>query len=423
MPDGEDTFTVEIIAFPDLNPDEAARALAAPLGLPPERAGELIAKLPAPVKTNLPRTGAQPYVKSLLAAGADVRLIYNPTGEARVYEARSAAVRGASSRTSLAPPAAAAGAQRCVSCSYDKPAGEEACPRCGWNPARQVRQCTECRGIVKQGMRASVLPPAASKVIGIVVNVLVGAGAFYVGYSLGLKAAGALVGAFFAVAFTAIASSLNLSCEDCHRPARRAFLGTEERMGLWSRRIACIVVAVVGLVLALVLGLPFIDRPELEHVSARGVYTAQLPRTHRDVEQDSMNVHTPLGRMKADSLAAINERRDVALFAMFHLVLPEAIVLDDPVKEQELLRHVMDGAVSNMGCDVLDTREMIHYGAPGLEATFSGVYMDRTVNGRARVYLFPGEIAVIMYAGHDPSVVDNAAGRRFFESFRFVPAG
>ena len=424
MSDAESTFSVEILAFGDLAPDEAATSLAVPLGLPPERAAELIERMPATVKTNLSAAGAQHLVKSLLAAGADVRLTHDPTGQAKVYEARSAAEQkaGASAaRTSLAPPPAGAAAHRCVSCSYEVPEGEETCPRCGWNPARQQRHCTECKGLVKPGMKAGLLPPAASRVVGIVLNVLVAAGAFYAGYALGLQAAGAIIGGFFAVAFVIIAASLNVSCEDCHRPSRAAFLGPEERVGLWGRRIACLVIAGVGLVLALVLGLPFVDRPELAFTSERGTYVAQLPRTHRSIEEDSMRVHTPLGRMKADSLAAINERQEVALFTLFHFVLPEEVVLDDPVREQELLHYVMKGAVSNVGCEMVDTREMIHYGASGLEATFGGEYEGQTVNGRARVYLFPGEVAMLLYAGHDPSVVDHAAGRRFFETFRFVP--
>ncbi|MBW2263567.1 MAG: hypothetical protein JRG91_16520 [Deltaproteobacteria bacterium] len=424
MADAENTFTVEIIAFPDLNPDEAAQALASPLGIPPERAAEQIERLPAVVKTNLPAAGAQQFVRSLLGAGADVRLTHNPTGQAKVYEARSVVqekVEASAARMSQPPPPADAPSRRCVSCSYQVPAGDESCPRCGWNPARQQRHCTQCKGLIKPGMTTVIKSPAVGRTIGIVANVVVGAGAFYVGYRLGLLAAGALVGAFFAVAFAVIAASLNVSCEDCHRSARAAFLGSEERVGLWSRRIVCIVLAVAGLALAVGLGLPFINRQVLEHVSERGVYTAQLPRTHRDIEQDSMNVHTPLGRMKADTLAAINKRHDVALFTMFHFVLPDAVILDDPVKEHELLRYVMEGAIGNVGCEMLDTRDMIHYGAPGLEATFSGTYQGESVNGRARVYLFPGEIAMLLYAGHDPSVVDHPAGRRFFETFRFTP--
>ncbi len=424
MADAENTFTVEIIAFPGLNPDEAAQALAVPLGLSPEHAAEQIERLPALVKTRLSAAGAQSFVKSLLAAGADVRLTHNPTGEARIYRARSIAEQKAATsaaRMSRPPPPADAPPQRCVSCSYQVPSGEESCPRCGWSPARQHRVCTHCKGRIGPGMKFWFLPPAAGRTIAVIANVVVGAGAFYVGYSLGLKAAGALVGAFFAVAFAVVAASLNVSCEDCHRAPRSAFLGPGERAGLWGRRIACMLIAAGGLALALVLGLPFVDRPVLAFTSEQGTYTAQLPRSHRDIEADTMNVHTPLGRMTADSVAAINERQDVVLFSLFHFVLPEAVVLDDPVREHELLRTVMDGAISNVGCEMLDTRDMIHYGAPGIEATFSGTYQGQSVNGRARVYLFPGEIAMLLYAGHDPSVVDHKTGHRFFETFRFVP--
>jgi hypothetical protein len=427
-----DTFTVEILGFPDRTLEEAAAALSGPLGIPADKAAEVLGRLPAIVKDAVPAAGAQQLARNLLGAGADVRLTHVASGKSRVYEARSVSRdRAAALKASLPPgPGGAAGresrpsgeqAEKCVSCRFEIPAGKQTCPRCGWDTVVRQRRCIRCGGEIVAGTTRLIRSQVVGNVIGGIATAAAAAASFYVGYAFGLRAAFAAFLVYLGVAFAFIIMLVDLRCRECHQAPSKAFLGPEERSRLMIRRVASLVVAVICLGVGALLGYPYLDNPTFELQSEGGVYSAILPRTHQDVEGETVQVHTPLGRMEADMLAAVNQRADVAMFAMFHFRIPDSLVIEDEASRWELLRHTLEGAVKNVGCAMNTTSEMIHYGAPGLEGTFDGTYEETSISGRARAFIFEREIVMLIFAGHEGTVVDDEHGIAFFDTFKAEP--
>lgn len=426
MDDTGNTFTVEIIGFPGLTPEEAAEALAAPLGITAAAAAEHIARLPAIVKTRVPAAGVQTLTKNLLGAGADVRLTHEASGQAKVYEAKSIAAEKARAQMSIPPGPRrpvearqeAESSERCISCRFEVPPDKQTCPRCGWNATSRQRRCTKCDGEIGSGTARLVKSPAVASTTGGVLSVAVAAASFWLGYRYGFRVAGAAFTAYLAVALGFIAVLLDLRCHECHEIPSKAFLSSGEKTGLLARRLSLAGGALVSILVAAALGYPYLSTASFELASDRSTYTARLPWSHHDIEEDTIRVNTPLGRMEAETLSAINEREKIALFAMFYFEIPETIEIEDEEQEWELLRYTLEGSVKNVGCEMSTTNDMIHYGAPGLEGTFSGAYQDESISGRARVYLFKGEIVMLLYAGQGSEVVEYKTGIAFFDSFK-----
>lgn len=78
-------FRVDLVGFPDVPPDEAARRLAEAFGIDDEQAAALVASAPTSVREGVDESEARQFLGALLECGAQVRVAALSSGEAREY--------------------------------------------------------------------------------------------------------------------------------------------------------------------------------------------------------------------------------------------------------------------------------------------------------------------------------------------------
>ncbi len=437
MGEDQDTYTIEIMGFPGLTVTEAGEALAGTLGITSLKAAERLKQLPIIVKKGVPDAGAQNIVHNLRNAGAEVRVTHEKTGESRVVEARSgyqqAIAKTSASRKAESPkqpagkPDAAESAgkapdERCPSCSFAPLRGRPTCPRCGWNAERRMRLCAKCGAAVSIAAPRMAQSPVVNRAIVLLLSIAAGTAGFYLGYRYGLWAAIAVVGACGALALGLVAAVLGYRCEDCSNASDLELLNKDESSQLRLRRVLLAGGAAACLVLAVALGAKLLQRPVLTITSPRGTYSTTMPRTHYSIEEETIPVPTPIGRLDAKSRAAINNRAQIVLFAMFNYAIPETPGASKLGFEDEILRSSLRCAVDNVGCNITGSHETSYLGYPGLEGTFRGTIKGKPVNGRARVFLFGDEVVMLMFAGRESAASGNSDGLSFFDLFTFEPA-
>ncbi|MFH1437209.1 MAG: hypothetical protein ABIJ56_15990, partial [Pseudomonadota bacterium] len=370
-------------------------------------------------------------------AGAEVRVTHEGTGGSRVVEARSgyqqaiaeAAASGESEipkkpagRPDAAEGAAKAADERCPSCSFAPLRGRPTCPRCGWSTERRMRLCTRCGHTLSMATPRMAKSPVVNRAIGLLLSIGAGAAGFYLGYRYGLRAAIAGVSACGVLALALIAATLGFRCENCSNAPDRDLLDKDEGSQLLVRRVLLAGGAAACMVLAVALGAKLLQIPVLTMTSPAGTYSATLPRTHSGIEEETVPVPSPIGRLEAKSKAAINTRAQIGLFAMLNCSIPETPRASKPGFEDEILRSSLRGAVDNVGCTLTGSREISHLGFPGLEGTFRGDFKGKPINGMARVFLFVDEVVMLMFAGRESAAPGNSEGLLFFDSFTFEPA-
>ncbi|MBI5498644.1 MAG: hypothetical protein HY907_00250 [Deltaproteobacteria bacterium] len=417
MADPSDTYTVEVLGFPSLTPDEALDAYAAALDLPRTRVEDRLKSYPALVKVNVPGAGAAMIARALVKAGADVRLTHEPTGTTKTLEARAAGASAASlpaAPSSVVPPPGAA--------VPEPPAPRIVPPDVPADPtiAAEAR-CPSCGGPLALG-GAGKSSGGGAKVASAVVAVLSAGAGWILSQRYGFRASVAFVCALVAVTTAALAPFVRWKCERCSRSPAPGRLAAGDRARVRSRRLVLVAAGAVFAALALILSWHLIRTPRMTHTSKAGRWTAVLPRTHWEVEHELIEVPTPFGVVRADAYAAINDNTRIGLFALYHFRLPAAVAASPDLDGDALVRGALEGAVKNVGCELGDVADADAAGGHGMGATFSGRHQDQPIHGRARVLRYGDELLMQLYAGHEESAVHEPDGRRFFDSLRFEPA-
>lgn len=113
-------FTLELLRFPGVDTDVAAKGLGLAFGLDVETALSFVTQLPAIVKSDLPKDEVTDYLRPLLEIGADVRLSSGDSGKERIYKAEDYAREKERSgdHAAVAPLTQANFVQRAASGSY-----------------------------------------------------------------------------------------------------------------------------------------------------------------------------------------------------------------------------------------------------------------------------------------------------------------
>ncbi|MBI5490121.1 MAG: hypothetical protein HY905_22495 [Deltaproteobacteria bacterium] len=417
MPEPNDTYTVEVLGFPSLTPDEALEAYAAALDLPRTRVEGRLRSYPALVKANVPGAGAAMMARALVKAGADVRLTHEPTGRTKTLEARAAGASAAPlpatpSSAALTPGAAAPAAPAPRIVPPDVPADPTV--------AADAR-CPSCGGPLALGGTARS-PGSGAKVASAVVAIFSAGAGWFLSQRYGFRASVAFVCALVAVATAGLAPFVRWKCERCSRSPAPERLAAADRARARNRRLGIVAAGAVFAALALALSWHLLRTPRMIHTSEAGRWTAELPRTHWEVEHEPIEVPTPLGIVRADAYGAINDHTAIGLFALYHFRLPETVAASPDLDGDALLRGALEGAVKNVGCELGDVADADAAGGHGMGATFAGRHQGEPIHGRARVLQFGDEVLMQLYAGHEESAVHDSDGRRFFDSLRFEPA-
>ena len=81
------TYRIELLGFPEVELETAAIALCAVFGIDEASARPFVENMPSRVRSGLVPDHAQEYIQALNAIGADVAVICENSGEARLFKA------------------------------------------------------------------------------------------------------------------------------------------------------------------------------------------------------------------------------------------------------------------------------------------------------------------------------------------------
>lgn len=296
-------------------------------------------------------------------------------------------------------------AVRCAVCAT-RMNGLDECPVCGWRDKSDGDGCA-CRAPI--GVRGPATGPRVGAVIGVLVALALGSGAWF-GPPLVVALLAWIGGAVVLVE----RRNLAVRCMRCGRLAA----ASDERArlaGMVDVRSRRLMAAGTG---ALLLGVAslgwFLRAPSIDHFSTSGRWSVTLPRTHARIVTQLEEIPTSLGVATGTLYRASNGWTSPRLLGMMYLELHErsgGAQVDDAVLDEALA-----GAMKLLGLErELPTRSASTATRRGREATIVGQAGGEALRGRARIFT-SGRNFVVLLAADPVGSADEAAASAFFAS-------
>lgn len=198
----------------------------------------------------------------------------------------------------------------------------------------------------------------------------------------------------------------------------------------------------------------YVTHTSVVFTSPDGHYSVKLPRTHADVmtdvaqEQGSDQNGNPFAikvtthSVFTDEHSLLGHGTSIWFFIMTHFEVPSFLLASDKT-DAELLETLMKIATGSIevvrpgmgvlgyrsyGGTMTHRRNITYEQHPGLEVFFEakhsysqGPDSRKSVKyGKTRAYKIGSFFVVLMFAGHDPTALDDPRGAAFFESFKML---
>ncbi len=329
-----------------------------------------------------------------------------PAGASPAPGAAPVSAPAAAPAVARGPAVVAPGATVCSSCHRQHPADASYCPHCGYSRKTHKHQCPACGGALVTGHEVGAVHYAIAGVLAL--------GAIAATWFLGLATgAGFALAPFAAVAFGR-AHTVGVRCAKCGKKRDAETLPAAAKKDVAQTRTVQLVFAALLSVLAFGPVVLYLGQPELVHESAQaGRFVASVPRTHRRIEHQPIDVSTGFAVAFGQVHEAMNPHFAIEMYRMVYVEIPNA---RHGGTEAENLSGTLTGVLADIDAiaDAPKTLEGVDKVlSGGLEATFTA---PGGLRGRVRTYHAGAGYLSILFVGRGEGALLRPEGAAFLAS-------